>query len=133
MLNECAGKGHAPVGHPLSMVSQIESWNSFTVWCPCDRAQCLIGSLQLDHLSDSEGFIFSVERRALALTGCVFVPALSSRGGSRGESTKISKAVIPLFLGFSFNGTAQHSLVVGCQILHLFFAASVIFLTGCSL
>ena len=53
MLNECAVKGHAPVGHPLSMASQIKSWNSFTVWCPCDRARCLAGSLELDLRSDS--------------------------------------------------------------------------------
>ena len=53
MLNDCAGKGHAPVGRPLSMVSQIKSWYSLTVWCPCDRARCLIGSPQRDHLSDS--------------------------------------------------------------------------------
>ena len=53
MLNECSGKGRAPVGHPLSMVSQIKSWNSFTVWCQCDRARCLGGSLQLDLRCDS--------------------------------------------------------------------------------
>ena len=53
MLNDCAVKGHAPVAHPLSMVSQIKSWYSLTVWCPCDRARCLIGSPQRDHLSDS--------------------------------------------------------------------------------
>ena len=48
------------------------------------------------------------------------LPALPSRGGSRGESTKISNAVIPLFVAVSFNGTAQHSLVVECQILRYF-------------
>ena len=53
MLNERSVKGHAPVGHPLSMVSQIESWNLLSVWCPCHRARSLIGSFRLDFRSDN--------------------------------------------------------------------------------
>ena len=61
------------------------------------------------------------------------LPEPSSRGGSRGESTKSSNAVIPLIVAVSVISTAQHSLVVGARSFTCSSLLEVVFLASCSM